>query len=74
AAVFGLEPYGGLNVITVYKDKSLIPRPGISRGRDVAAASRVMYMCLQPFTMGLSSIKRKAWKISSFLSGYDNKC
>jgi len=73
ASVFGLEQYGGLNVITVFKDKALAPDG--SRGNDDASGrtigAHMIYACLKSASFGIPALKRKAWKISSSLSGHD---
>jgi formate dehydrogenase iron-sulfur subunit len=66
ASMSGLIPWGGLNVLTVFKDKAA--EKAEKKTADAVGGSKLLYFCLRPMTLGLDSLKRKAWRLSSSLS------
>jgi len=78
ACVYGLEEFGGLRVITVLKDKP--EKYGLPTGKDAVAIDIVkaeevksIYAFLSIFTLGLPSLKRKAFSIAQSLSSGNRK-
>jgi len=78
ACIYGLEEFGGLHVITILKDKP--EKYGLPTGKDavaidIAKAEEVksIYAFLSIFTLGLPSLKRKAFSIAQSLSSGNRK-
>jgi Fe-S-cluster-containing dehydrogenase component len=68
--VYGLEPFGGLNVITILKNRNLSAgmEKKVSRADGNILGSHFLYFCFRPITLGFDRLKRKAWRLSSALS------
>jgi formate dehydrogenase iron-sulfur subunit len=70
ATLSGLESSGGLNVLTVCKDSSAAQ--SVKTGASERFSGRTLaYFCLRPMTLGIGSLKRKAWRIASSLTERD---
>ena len=69
ASLAGLTAWGGLNVLTVLKDRRAAEAAEKKVSITDMSPARLAYLCLRPMAMGIDSLKRKAWRISSTLGG-----
>lgn len=69
ASLYGLDPFGGLHVLTILTERH------DERGTPIAmdfGAARIIYSFLQKFSFGFDQMKRIAWDISRALAGKGN--
>ena len=71
ATLAGLKSWGGLNVLTVCKD-AMAAKSGEKAASERISGRTFAYLCLRPMTLGIGSLKRKAWRVASSLTDGDN--
>jgi len=78
ASVYGIEEFGGLNVLTILKDspeKYGLPTGKKAKQIDVAKVEEIknIYSFLSIFTFGLPMLKRKAYSIAKSMAKGSSK-
>jgi ferredoxin len=67
--IFGVDQYGGLNVLTIVASGRDLYAKGSLLNRQALALTRALYMIGNRFSFGSDMIKRQLWKISRSITG-----